>query len=125
MEMITGFNVAGRENMSSQWYAGPGGGSPEWENVEAFWDYATKPRDPQQSGVHGEIVETIFGLDIGGIVQTRSGRFDNTDERYSHNLLLVEKSTLLLAQNTPDCFVYYSDLADVDNRFFNPRYLIE
>lgn len=118
-------NVARRENMTSQWYAGQGGGSPAWENVEQFWDYATKSRGPQESGVHGEVVETIFELDIGGIIQTRSGRFRNTDGKYNHSLLLVEKSTLLLAQNTPDCFIYYSDLADIDSRFFNPQYLIE
>ena len=118
-------NVARQENMTSQWYAGQGGGSPEWENVEQFWDYATKPRGPQEPGLHGEIVGTIFGLEMGGIIQTRSGRFQNTDEKYNHSLLLVEKSTLRMAQNTPDCFVYYSDLADGDNRFFNPQYLIE
>lgn len=114
-----------RENMTSQWYAGGGGGSPAWENVETFWNYVAASRGTRESGIHGEIVETIFGLDIGGIIQTRSGRFRDSDERFSHSLLLVDKSTLLLAQNTPDSFIYYSDLADVDTRFFNPQYLIE
>lgn len=118
-------NISRRENMTSRWYAGQGGGSPAWENVEEFWNYATEPRDPQEPGMHGEVAETIFGLEIGGIIQSRSGRFRNTDERFNHNLLLVDKSTLLLAQNTPDCFIYYSDLADVDTRFFNPQYLIQ
>jgi len=115
----------GRENMTTKWYAGGGGGSPAWENVEVFWNYVTAPPGTRESGIHGEVVETISGLDIGGIVQTRPGRFRDTDERFSHNLLLVDKSTLLLAQNTPDSYIYYSDLADVDTRFFNPRYLIE
>jgi hypothetical protein len=118
-------NIARRENMTSQWYAGQGGGSPAWENVEAFWDYVTSSRTPQASGLHGEITKSILGLETGGIVQTRSGRFRNSNENYNHNLLLIDKSTLLLAQNTPDSFIYYSDLADVDARYFNPGYLIE
>ncbi len=113
------------EKMTSKWYAGQGGGSPPWENVQAFWNYVASPSNPQAPGLHGEIVDTIWGLEPGGIVQSRSGRFRNTNEEYNHNLLLVDKSTLLLAQNTPDCFIYYSDLADTDTRFFNPLYLIK
>lgn len=113
------------EKMTSQWYAGQGGGSPAWENVQAFWNYAAPPRNAQTPGLHGEVVDTVFGLEIGGIVQSRSGRFRQTTEEYNHNLLLVDKSTLLLAQNTPDCYIYYSDLADADTRFFNPWYLME
>lgn len=117
-------DIARRENMTSQWYAGQGGGSPAWESVERFWNYAAASRDPREQGLHGEVVETVFHLDPGGIIQTRPGRFRNTNEQYSHSLLLVDPSTLLLAQNSPDSFVYYSDLANADTRFFNPRYLI-
>ncbi|ATW27385.1 amidase domain-containing protein [Candidatus Formimonas warabiya] len=117
-------DIARRENMTAQWYAGQGGGSPAWESVEQFWNYATASRNPGEQSLYGEVVETISQLDPGGIVQTRPGRFRNTDEEYSHSLLLVDAPTLLLAQNSPDCFVYYSDLANTDARFFNPRYLI-
>ncbi|KJS86434.1 MAG: hypothetical protein JM58_07030 [Peptococcaceae bacterium BICA1-8] len=118
-------SIARREGMTSQWYGGQGGGSPAWESVENFWNYVTASRGPQEQGLHGEVVETILHLEIGGIIQIRSGHFSNTDERYSHNMLLIDSSTLLLAQNSPDCFVYYSDLVNVETRLFNPRYLIE
>lgn len=118
-------SAAGRENMTSQWYAGKGGGSAAWENVESFWNYAAASRGSKDKGLHGEVVESIFQLEIGGLVQTRAGRFRNTDERYNHNLLLVDTSALKLAQNTPDCFIYYSDLVDVDTRLFYPRYLVK
>ncbi|PKM86366.1 MAG: hypothetical protein CVU87_12305 [Firmicutes bacterium HGW-Firmicutes-12] len=113
------------ESMTSKWYAGQGGGSPAWESVENFWNYVTSARGAQEQGLHGEVAETIRQLDIGGIVQTRAARYRNTNEPYSHNLLLVDPSTLLLAQNSPDCFIYYSDIVNTDNRFFNPRYLVE
>ncbi|KUO60135.1 MAG: hypothetical protein APF84_00060 [Gracilibacter sp. BRH_c7a] len=110
-----------RENMTSQWYAGEGGGSPAWENVEYFWEYATESQGIQDQGLHGEVVETISELELGGIVQVRTGKTGRNDENFNHSLILVDSSTLLLAQNSPDCFVYYSDLVNVDARFFNPR----
>lgn len=110
-----------REKMTSQWYAGEGGGSPAWENVEYFWDYATASTGGQEQGIHGEVVDTISQLELGGVIQLRTGRMRDNDERFNHSLILVDSSTLLLAQNSPDCFVYYSDLVNVDTRFFNPQ----
>ncbi len=107
-----------RENMTSQWYAGEGGGSPAWENVEYFWDYATSS---QGQGINGEVVDSISQLELGGILQVRTGKTGRNDENFNHSLILVDSSTQLLAQNSPDCFVYYSDLVNVDARFFNPR----
>ena len=110
-----------QKNMTSQWYAGEGGGSPAWENVEYFWDYATASKGSQEQGLKGEVVETISQLELGGIIQLRTGRKGNSDESFNHSLILVDRSTLLLAQNSPDCFVYYSDLVNVESRFINPR----
>lgn len=109
------------EKMTSQWYAGEGGGSPAWENVEYFWDYATAPKGAHEQGIQGEVVETISQLKLGGVIQLRTGRMRDNDERFNHSLILVDSSTLLLAQNSPDCFVYYSDLVNVDSRFLNPK----
>lgn len=109
-------------NMTSNWYAGQGGGAPAWENVEYFWDYITL-LNPLQPGIHGEVVKRISELKEGGVIQLRTGRFRQTDERFNHNLILLDSSTLLFAQNSPDCLVYYSDLVNVDTRFFNPQYL--
>jgi hypothetical protein len=116
-------DIARRENMTSRWYGGQGGGSPAWESVEEFWTYAAAPRNPREQGLHGEVVETVGQLAPGGIVQTRSGHYSD-EERYNHSLLLVDGATLMLAQNSPDCFVYYSDLVNADTRFLNPGYLI-
>lgn len=110
-----------RENMTPQWYAGEGGGSPAWENVEYFWDYVTESQGAQEQGINGEVVDTISQLELGGIIQVRTGQMGRNDEKYNHSLILVDRSTLLLAQNSPDCFVYYSDLVNVDTRFFNPQ----
>lgn len=113
------------KNMTSEWFAGQGGGSPAWENVEQFWDYVTTPNNPHDQGLHGEVANKISQLHTGDIIQIRTGSFRENDDKYNHSLILVDDSKLILAQNSPDCLVYYSDLVNVETRFFKPRYLIE
>ena len=113
--------VERRDEMTGEWFAGSGGGSPEWENVEHFWAYASKEK---KQGLKGDVVDTILQLKPGGLIQVCASGYEGSGEGYNHSLLLVDQPTLMLAQNTPDCFVYYSDLANAEMRFFNPKYLI-
>ncbi len=116
-------NLNIREYMTDEWYAGYGGGSPAWENVEHFWRFATKEKTRSQQGMYGEIVNNINLLEKGGLIQIRS-KVSSEDGDFNHNLILVDKERMLLAQNSPDCFIYYSDIVNVDFRFFNPKVLI-
>lgn len=112
-------------NMTTKWFAGRGGGSPAWENVGHFWDYATTKRKAGARGLHGEMVQGILQLKLGGVVQVRTGPNPKSGESFNHSLILVDSETLMLAQNSPDCFLYYSDLVNTDARFFNPQYFID
>ncbi|MFA9380123.1 MAG: amidase domain-containing protein [Acetanaerobacterium sp.] len=118
-------STEGYENMTDDWFAGGGGGSPAWENVGHFWDYAAEQRAPAGAGIHGAVLGGVTLLDTGDLIQVRTGRFHQSDDSFNHSLLVVDGDTLLLAQNSPDCFVYYSDLVNVDTRFFSPSYLVE
>lgn len=107
--------------MTSAWFAGSGGGTPAWENVEHFWNYATQEKT---TGIFGEVVQSIFELNPGGLLQIQTKSSASSTEGYHHSLLLVDPTTLAFAQNSPNCFVYYSDLVCTNMRFFNPVYQI-
>ena len=113
-EQLTG--PSGRQNMTAEWYAGGGGGSPAWENVDHFWRYATDSK-----GFLGQVLPGVSALREGDIVQTRSARPGSTNtEDYNHCLILMDKERLVLAQNSPACFLYYSDIVNVQYRFLRP-----
>ncbi len=112
-----------RDYMTSQWYAGHGGGSPAWENVSYFWRFITKDSMGNQQGIYGQTVDNINLLEKGGLIQIKS-KASPDNGSFSHNLILVDKDKMILAQNSPDCLIYYSDLVNVDFRFFNPKMLI-
>lgn len=114
--------VERRDEMTGEWFAGSGGGTPAWENVEHFWTYVSEEKE---QGLKGDVVDTILQLKPGGLIQVCASGYKGSGEGYNHSLLLVDQPTLMLAQNTPDCFVYYSDLANVEMRFLNPKYLTE
>ncbi|WP_039764012.1 amidase domain-containing protein [Caldicellulosiruptor sp. F32] len=102
------------------WYAGPGGGSKNWESVEAFWTYMTSFKSIDTPGPRVVIVDSINSLDNGGIMQIdyyNDGRFD-------HTAILVDKITRKFAQHTENCYCYYSDYVG-NKRFFNPYYFRE
>ncbi len=119
-------SITAYDNMTSSWFAGGGGGSPAWENVGHFWDYVTRERKRSSAGLHGNVLAGAVLLAEGDIVQlcTKLPE-EGEDEEYHHSLLVVDGDTLMLAQNSPDCFVYYSDLVNTNTRFFRPAYLIE
>ncbi|MDR2908531.1 MAG: amidase domain-containing protein [Oscillospiraceae bacterium] len=106
--------------MTGDWYAGEGGGVLAWENVDFFWDFATDPGGPMA----GRILLGAGELSVGDVVQTRplypadDGQEDPED--FAHALIVVEGDTLLLAQNSPSNYIYYSDLVDVSLRYYRP-----
>lgn len=113
--------ICGGENIIEEgWYAGPGGGSRNWENVEAFWSYMTSYKSIDTPGPRVVVVDSINSLDNGGIMQIdyyNDGRFD-------HTAILVDKITRKFAQHTENCYRYYSDY-EGNKRFFNPYYFRE
>lgn len=117
------------DSMTSAWYAGTGGGSPAWENVRSFWSFAV-----EGGALSGRVPESAAGLKQGDLIQTspvRLGLPDSGDEddeddeerQFNHSLVVVDEETLLLGQNSPGCFVYYSDLVNVETRIFRPGYI--
>lgn len=109
-------DVPGRENMLPDWYAGNGGGTPAWENVNAFWRFATG-----ENGMHVQTLESARQLRIGDVIQI--GSSGGEDAEFNHSLLVTDGVTLKLSQNSPDCFVYYSDLANTRKRMLRPLYI--
>jgi len=107
-------DVAGKQFMVSGWYAGSGGGSAAWENVESFWGFAA-----EGNKLYGQILKGASELVPGDVIQTSS----SGGERYNHTLIVVDQNTMKLGQNSPGCYVYYSDLVNVQKRFLRPIYL--
>ena len=118
-------DVSNRRFMTSQWYGGDGGGSPAWESVVNFWNYATNSSGSGSKGLHGTVAKSILQLKPGGIIQTRQQGANDAEEAFSHSLLLVDPSTLMLAQNSPNNLIYYSDLVNSEMRFYNTVCLVE
>lgn len=121
-------SLSERVGMTQGWYAGEGGGSPAWENVERFWDYITA--DVEMSGRQ---LEGIAAVQPGDLIQTSSlvwqpdeddGEDAQPEDRYNHSLIVVDAERLLLAQHSPGCFVYYSDMPGLTTRFIRPTQLI-
>jgi hypothetical protein len=110
--------------MTDDWFAAGGGGSPAWENVGYFWSYATGGNE-----LVGQELPGISAVEAGDVIQTKS-HFNNRvsdpateeEERYNHSLVVVDAEKLLLAQNSPAAFVYYSDILNVDTRLYRPEY---
>ena len=104
--------------MTSQWYGGGGGGSAAWENVNSFWQAITGSQN-----LKGAVITSASALQTGDVVQTRL--VIRNENQYSHMFLVVDADSLVLAQNTPGCFIYYSDLAYLKTRYVRPLYLVE
>lgn len=103
--------------MTKQWFAGTGGGSSAWENVNAFWRYA--------SGGNGMRVQELDGfeaMEVGDILLTRAP-IAKSSEDYGHVLILVDKENYIFAQNSPDALVYASDFATQHMRYIRMLYL--
>ena len=89
----------------------------QWENCDYFWDFAVTNK-----GIGGQQLESVTQLIPGDVLQLRSlGR--NEPDDFSHVIFTVDDQKLMFAQNSPPNFVYYSDLVNIEARFFRPQYL--
>lgn len=102
--------------MTADWYGGEGGGSAAWENVDSFWEFITVG-----GLMSGAEFSSVSLAEAGDIVQICSN--SAPDRGFTHSLIVVDADSLLLAQNSPACFVYYSDLVDVSTRWVRPTTL--
>lgn len=105
--------------MTSEWYAGSGGGSPAWENVSNLWDYLMKSKStgPTATGLNnGAVYTKLFtgsspqkAIKPGNILQFRNGGTG----KYTHSVIVytvpstssdmnTELSKITIAQNTID-----------------------
>lgn len=102
---------------TATWYAGSGGGSLAWENVGQFWTYAISGTDFAY-----QLPGSIANVQPGDLLQTASATVMDEDGNlhFNHSLMVVDAETLLLAQNSPGCFIYYSDLVNVTTRLIRP-----
>ena len=98
--------------MNNTWFAGGGGGSPAWENVEHQWNYVISAMKP-------ELPANINSLAVGDILQTRT-LGENRRDGFSHAMILVDKERMMLAQNSPSSLAYYSDMLNNEYRFYRP-----
>ena len=105
------------DEMTGEWFGGSGGGSAAWESVNSFWRFAV-----ENGGMGGQVVPSIASAQAGDVMQTRTKGAGDEDE-YNHILIVTDGERLLLAQNSPACLVYYSDLVNVQTRIFRPCYL--
>ncbi|MBR3963387.1 MAG: amidase domain-containing protein [Oscillospiraceae bacterium] len=103
------------EGMTKAWYCGKSGGTLEWSSVSRFWKWANSEKTDMQILVFNktDAVKTGDIVHIGSYACEEEGKF-------THALLVVESEKLLLAQNSPACFVYYSDLVNNYARFIRP-----
>ncbi len=99
------------------WYAGSGGGSAAWEQVDVFWSYMTSYKLATDVGPRVAIISTVQNLPLGGVMQIDF----ESDNDFDHTVILVDKTKLLFAQHTNDALHYYSDYIGT-KRFMMPQY---
>ena len=104
--------------MSRDWFAGGGGGSPAWENVDHFWAYAIGANAMRVS-----VLQTVTAMKPGDVMLTRTANAANPDD-YRHSLILVDAQKMIFAQNSPGCFVYLSDFVNIERRILSPISLL-
>lgn len=115
-----GPSVKAYDNMTETWFAGSGGGSDAWEGVNGFWKYVGS----KNGALKASFPQGAAGLRVGDLVQTRSRGGEPDDGAFNHALIVVDAEKRILAQNSPGCLLYYSDLLDTETRFVRPEYLI-
>lgn len=108
----------GGKVMTTQWNGGDGG-TAAWENVNYFWSYITSGQE-----LYGRQFESAGNLKNGDIIQSRTATIVGEEDRFTHMMIVSDEDTMTLAQNSPACFVYYSDLVNVKTRFIRPTYII-
>lgn len=84
------YNITNKVRMvPNVWYAGSGGGSSDWENVDSFWNYVTgnQGNGPRATGYNnGGWYSNVLPIDIslGDVLQKSN---DGSD--YTHSVYVV------------------------------------
>ena len=102
-------------SMSRDWYCGKGNGTFIWTSVSRFYAWTETKKCDIQTFVFKDVNQAANGdlVHIGSYLC-------EMEEKYTHALIVVDSEKLLLAQNSPACFVYYSDLVNNYSRFIRP-----
>ena len=103
------------ECMTYRWYCGKSGGTLIWTSVSRFWNWTLE----QSCGMQTLAFYSVYEAKAGDIVHIGSYACE-TEDKYAHALLLVNEEKLILAQNSPANFIYYSDLANNYAKFIRP-----
>jgi hypothetical protein len=110
-----GETPANTGGMTRDWYCTKGSGTLAWSSVSRFWNWIGKKNCDMQVFRFYD----VRSAKKGDIVNIGSYACE-TPEKYTHALLLVDDEKMIMAQNSPACFVYYSDLANNYARFIRP-----
>lgn len=102
-------------SMTKNWYMGKNSGSLIWSSVSRFWEWTGQEYCRMQVREFYDISKAEKGdlVHIGSYVC-------ETEGKYSHALFVADEEKMMLAQNSPACFVYYSDLVNNYAKFIRP-----
>lgn len=102
-------------SMTKNWYMGKSGGTLQWSSVSRFYEWTEQEYCRMQIHEFYDIAKVRKGdlVHIGSYVC-------ETEGKYSHALFVADEEKMILAQNSPACFVYYSDLVNNYARFIRP-----
>ena len=102
-------------SMLNKWYCFKNGGTLPWSSVSRFWNWT------QEKNCRLQIVcfKNVNLAEEGDIVNIGS-YLCKMEDKYTHALILVDEEKMMMAQNSPACFVYYSDLVNNYSRFIRP-----
>lgn len=102
-------------SMTKNWYCGKPGGTLIWASVSRFWEWTER----ESCGMQTLAFYDVNKVENGDLVHIGSYVCEE-ENKYSHALIVTDSEKLLLAQNSPSCFVYYSDLVNNYARFLRP-----
>ena len=102
-------------SMTYKWYCTKGGGTLAWSSVSRFWNWSRTEKCDMQTFFFKNV-----NLAKNGDIVNIGSYVCNENEKYTHALIVADEEKMLLAQNSPSCFVYYSDLANNYARFIRP-----
>lgn len=108
-------SAANYDSMTYEWYNGKDGGTLIWASVSRFYEWISTENCKMQTAVFYDISKAENGdlVNIGSYVC-------ETENKYTHALFVADREKMVLAQNSPACFVYYSDLVNNYARFIRP-----
>ncbi len=110
-----GETPANTGGMTRDWYCTKTSGTLPWASVSRFWNWIGE-KDCEMQVFRFYDVASVREGDIVHIGSYACAQ----KNKYTHALIVVDDEKMLLAQNSPACFVYYSDLANNYARFIRP-----